>query len=194
MSKRMISLGVLWLGAAMLVAVAPPALASDSTSLSLTNTAVPVVAAPSDAIAADPDLAVPAAARVFPSSTSTVVGSVVFIDADEAGYFWSAARGDRVAETFSGPARVRVAVLKLDVVANTLCCGATVDWTVSINGTDVGQFQVTEGQTGPLTVRCRFPRITGGTYAVDMRVTNEVAGGEGRTRCATPAPDRTRSR
>ena len=44
----------------------------------------------------------------FPSSDSTVVGSVGFIDADEVGFFWSMQRGDRVSETFtfSGPSSI----------------------------------------------------------------------------------------
>ena len=39
--------------------------------------------------------------HVFPSATSTVVGSVGFIDGDEIGFFWSVARGDSVEENFT---------------------------------------------------------------------------------------------
>ena len=80
---------------------------------------------------------VPAAPYVFPSSTSTVVGSVGFIDADEVGYFWSASRGDSVAQSYSGPASVDGILMKVSVIQNVLNSGAHVDWMVSVNGVDV---------------------------------------------------------
>jgi len=119
------------------------------------------------------------AAQAFPSASSTVVGSVGFIDSVQCGYFWSVSRGDSVAETFSGPGRVKKAIFKLDVVSNALVATAFVNWTVSINGKDIGSFSITSGQLGPVTYKFTFPKITGGSYAVKMRVTNEVAGGEG---------------
>lgn len=170
-------------GFAIVLAMATPALASAHTSghvgFGVNNSATAVAvhrAATPAAHAVTP--AIPSTAA-FPSSSSTVVGSVGFIDSEQAGYFWSAARGDSVAETFTGPARVRKAILNLDVVENVLNAGATVDWTVSINGKNIGKFQVVEGQLGPLTEKFRFRRIIGPSYAVKMRVTNEVAGGEG---------------
>jgi hypothetical protein len=115
----------------------------------------------------------------FPSASSTVIGSVGFIDAEQVGYFWSAARGDSVAQTFSGPGSVKKAIFKLDVPDNGLAVGAEVDWTASINGTDIGSFVVNQGVTGPITEKFKFHKITGPKYDVKIRVTNEVAGGDG---------------
>jgi hypothetical protein len=94
----------------------------------------------------------------FPSSTSTVVGSIGFIDADEVGFFWTVHRGDRVSETFSGPSSVNRAILKVEVVRNVLVSAQEVDWNLEINGTVVGSFTVPSGFTGPLTLDvCRLP-------------------------------------
>jgi hypothetical protein len=120
-----------------------------------------------------------ATAHAFPSATSTVIASTGFIDDDEVGFFWSAARGDSVAETFSGPHAIKKAVLKLDVVENFLAVGAETDWAISINGKDVGTFRVVSGQAGPITKKVRFAKISGGTYSVKIRMTNEVASGDG---------------
>lgn len=116
---------------------------------------------------------------MFPSANSTVVGSVGFIDADEIGYFWSAARGDGVSETFNGPASVKGVGLKISVLSNALNNGAHVDWTVKINGVDVARFRVPEGYLGPVTLRRMFAPIAGPSYTVELRVLNEVAPGEG---------------
>jgi len=125
------------------------------------------------------DTGAPDAAKAFPSSTSSVIGSTGFIDDVQVGYFWSVSRGDSVAQTFSGPAKVKSAILKLDVVQNFLSGGAEVDWTLSINGKDVGSFVIGEGQTGPVTNTFKFAKIKGGSYDVKIRVTNEVPGGQG---------------
>lgn len=149
-------------GLAFAVAITTPAFASAQTA---------------PATSAHP-AAQPAAANEFPSSTSTVIGSIGFIDDYEVGYFWSAARGDSVEQTFSGPAAVRRAILKLDVTYNGLY-GSDEDWALSINGTDVGSFTITQGQTGPLKEVFKFHAIRGGTYDVKLRETNEVPGGDG---------------
>jgi hypothetical protein len=115
----------------------------------------------------------------FPSSTSTVVGSTGFIDDHQVGYFWSAARGDRVSQTVSGPAYVKKAILRVYVVTNALSNGAHVSWDLVINAHVVGHFNVAQGFTGPKTVNVTFHRIVGPSYDVTIRVTNEVAGGEG---------------
>src|SRR6478735_7993079 len=120
-----------------------------------------------------------AATHPFPSASSTVIASTGFIDGERCGYFWSASRGDSVAESFSGPARITKAVLKLDVTENFLAPPNTVDWTASINGKDIGSFSITVGQTGPVTEKFKFNRIKGGTYDVKIRVTNEVPSGGG---------------
>jgi len=166
-------------GLAIIVAMATPALANaqGTTSLrgSLHNggvTAVMTGAAHQSAPAI-------AAAQAFPSSSSTVIASTGFIDGDQVGYFWSVSRGDSVAQTFSGPNKIKKAIFKLDVPTNALAVGATVDWTASINGKDVGRFQVVSGQLGPFTEKFKFPKQTGGSYAVKIRVTNEVASGDG---------------
>jgi len=122
----------------------------------------------------------PAATHPFPSASSTVVASTGFIDGEKCGYFWSASRGDSVAESFSGPGKITRAVFKLDVTENFLAPPNTVDWTASINGKDVGSFSIAVGQTGPVTEKLHFNRIRGGgTYDVKIRVTNEVPGGGG---------------
>ena len=115
----------------------------------------------------------------FPSANSTVVASVGFIDADEVGYFWSAARGDLVSETFAGPFVVNRATLNVEVVQNVLNSGAEVDWAIEINGNFVGSFVVAEGFTGPILKTLKFPPMFGLLYTVTLRVTNEVPGGAG---------------
>jgi hypothetical protein len=115
----------------------------------------------------------------FPSDDSSVVGSVGFIDANQVGYFWSAARGDLVSETFAGPLGIYSVTLNLEVIENALNSGAFVDWDVEINGIVVGSFTVNQGFLGPFTQTYAFPRIAGPMYTVTLRVTNEVAGGQG---------------
>jgi hypothetical protein len=124
-------------------------------------------------------VAAPATTFEFPSSSSTVVGSVGFIDDEQVGYFWSASRGDRVSQTFSGPASVHKVVLKATVISNALNSGAHVDWNIEINSVIVARFRVREGFTGTFTVSRTFAPITGPSYDVTIRVTNEVAGGQG---------------
>jgi hypothetical protein len=115
----------------------------------------------------------------FPSANSTVIGSVGFINSCEVGYFWSVSRGDSVAQTFNGPASITKALLKAVVVQNVLNSGAHVDWTLSINGIDVGRFRVNQGVTGTISLGRTFAAITGPSYAIKIRVTNEVASGQG---------------
>jgi hypothetical protein len=115
----------------------------------------------------------------FPSGTSTVVGSVGFIDDHQVGYFWSSTRGDRVSQTVAGPNSVNKAILKIDVVSSSLTAGNHVDWGILINGHAVGTFSVAAGFTGPVTVKAHFAKILGPSYDVVIRVTNEVPGGGG---------------
>jgi hypothetical protein len=124
----------------------------------------------------------------FPSSNSTVVASVGFIDANQVGYFWSAARGDLVSETFAGPTVIYGATLNLEVIENALNSGAFVDWDVEINGVVVGSFTVNQGFIGPFTKQLSFPRIVGPMYTVTIRVTNEVAVGQGSHTLAYAGP------
>ena len=170
MSRRLVSFGIL--ATAAMVALAPTA-ALAGPSYGPSNTTAAVDGVPFSGTVG------PQAAEAFPSATSTVIGSTGFIDGEQVGYFWSASRGDSVAETFSGPAKIKKAILKLDVVQNFLSNGAHTDWTLSIDGTDVGSFVVNQGETGPITKKVRFPKLTGGSYDVKIRMTNEVAGGEG---------------
>jgi hypothetical protein len=153
--KKRFSLSLLSLVGAMLLVVAPPAVADD--------------------IDADG----PDSTHSFPSSSSTVVGSIGFIDDDEVGYFWSAARGDSVTEAFTGPMKIKKAVLDLDVVQNVLNSGAFVEWALSINGKDVGRFRVVEGQLGPVKHTFTFSKINGPNFTVKLRVLNEVPSGQG---------------
>ena len=116
----------------------------------------------------------------FPSADSTVVASVGFIDTDEVGWFWSVGRGDLVSETFSTSlGSISRAILEVDVIRNVLNSGAFVDWDIEINGVVVGSFTINEGFTAPVTVDVTFSPITGPVYDVTIRVTNEVAVGEG---------------
>jgi hypothetical protein len=122
---------------------------------------------------------IPTRAQAFPSATSTVIASEGFINGTEVGYFWSQARGDSVEQTLPCRAHVTRAVLKLSVPENTLS-GSNIDWTLSINGTDVGNFTITPGQTGPVTEHYSFARMsTGRSCDTKIRVTNEVPAGDG---------------
>jgi hypothetical protein len=69
--------------------------------------------------------------------------------------------------------------LKITVMFNNLNSGAHVDWSFEINGTPVGRFRVPQGYLGPITLRRQFAAIAGPNYAVVIRVTNEVAAGQG---------------
>jgi hypothetical protein len=115
----------------------------------------------------------------YPSSNSTIVGSVGFINAEEVGYFWSVSRGDSVTETFSAGPSIVGYKLDVDVVSNALNSGAFVNWNVLINGVLVDNFTVNEGFIGTVSRTASFPAIAGPNYTVQMRVTNEVAGGQG---------------
>ena len=116
----------------------------------------------------------------FPSSGSTVVGSVGFINTDEIGWFWSVARGDTVSETLSSSIdKIGGAILDIEVITNVLSTGAYVDWDVKIDGVVVDSFTVNDGFTGTIHKEMRFAPITGPDYNVELVVTNEVAGGEG---------------
>jgi hypothetical protein len=120
-----------------------------------------------------------AAGFSFPSASSSVIGSVGFIDADQVGYFWSAASGHSVAETFSGPAAITSYTLDVDVITNVLNSGAFVNWDVIINGVTVDNFTVVQGFLGTVSRSAGFAAIAGPTYAVSLKVTNVVAGGQG---------------
>jgi hypothetical protein len=119
----------------------------------------------------------------FPSNSSTVVGSVGSLNANEIGYFWSASRGDKVEQTFNaGYASVVGLTLDFDVTQNVLSGGAFVNWDVRVNGTSVGSWMRTDAQgTGHVSLSFSFAAIAGvaGNYTVGMHVTNEVASGFG---------------
>lgn len=115
----------------------------------------------------------------FPSDDSVVVGSVGFIDGEQVGYFWSVSRGDSVTESFSGPASITSYTLDVDVIENVLNSGAFVNWDVIINGVTVDNFTVNEGFLGTVSRSESFAAIAGPSYDVELRVTNEVAGGQG---------------
>jgi hypothetical protein len=88
-------------------------------------------------------------------------------------------RGDSVSQTVHGPASIRKAILKVDVVSNVLTAGNEVDWDFFINGVKVGNFQVVSGTTGLVRFRTGFPKILGPNYTILLKVTNEVPGGGG---------------
>jgi hypothetical protein len=117
----------------------------------------------------------------FPSGGSTVVGSIGFIDGDEIGYFWSAARGDKVEETFADPLLwVDRAIFDFGVPTNVLST-TPVDWDVLINSTVVGSFGIGVGFSGPVHLDLPFAPIgnIGGQYTVAFAVTNQVPDGGG---------------
>jgi hypothetical protein len=93
---------------------------------------------------------VQAATFEFPSSSSTVV-SGGGAPSNSVGYFWSEARGDKVEQTFVGPSIIDHALLTVQPTQNSLTTGNTVDWTLSINGVDVGTFSVAPGENSALS-------------------------------------------
>lgn len=122
-----------------------------------------------------------AGVHTFPSASSTVVGSTGFITPTEVGFFWSAARGDSVQQTFADPLGV-VSGLTLDMVIprNSLTAGNFVNWAVELNGTEVGMFTVPSGQTGPISNTFSFaPIASPGSYQVRVEARNTVPGGGG---------------
>jgi hypothetical protein len=114
----------------------------------------------------------------FPSSSSTVVASGGS-PAGTVGYFWSKARGDKVSQAFVGPSYIEHAALTVQPSTNSLLLGSEVDWTLSINGVDIGSFVVPPGTTSPIVFERSFTAMPGPNYAVEMRVTNEVGSGQG---------------
>jgi hypothetical protein len=122
-----------------------------------------------------------AALHSFPSNGSAVVGSVGFVNGAEAGYFWSAARGDKVTETFADPLlSVDRAILDFAVQSNVLA-NTPVQWNVLLNSTVVGNFQINPGFTGPSHQDFTFAPIAniGGQYSIAFVVTNEIGFGGG---------------
>lgn len=176
--NRLAHVGVLSLLAVGLVGITPSTAGAAGVD-ARTNSAV-ASGSPATVSGVEASPAVePGATYAFPSADSVVVASTGFIDDVQVGYFWSSARGDSVSETFAGPRRIKRAVLDVEVVENFLNNGAQVDWDIVINGKVVGKFTVSEGEVGPIKKNVTFPRIRGGEYDVTIRVTNEVAAGEG---------------
>lgn len=122
-----------------------------------------------------------AATFSFPTSGSTIVGSVGEIDPTQIGYFWSATRGDLVSETFADPAAfVTTLDLDLTVPQNVLHSGNTVNWDVILNGITVGNFSIVQGFLGDFVQSYSFAPIASlGGYTVTLEVTNTVPGGGG---------------
>lgn len=122
-----------------------------------------------------------AGVHTYPSAGSSVVGSVGFINPDEVGYFWSAARGDSVQETLADSLPI-VSQIKLDLVVpfNGLSAGNQVNWAVELNGTEVGTFSVGQGVTGPISHTFDFAGISSpGSYTLRIEARNTVPGGGG---------------
>ncbi len=115
----------------------------------------------------------------FPSDDSIVVASTGFLDAEQVGYFWSVSRGDSVTETFAGPPTVSAFSLDVDVIENFLNSGAFCNWDVIINGVTVDNFTVNEGFVDTVSRSQSFNPIAGPDYTVEIRMTNEVPGGQG---------------
>ena len=115
----------------------------------------------------------------FPSGDSAVAGNAAFISDVEVGFFWSAAAGDSVSQTFRASECIRQAILDIEVLNNSLSEGAFVTWELVINGVVVGSFNVESGFTGEITEAFTFPAIFGPEYQVELRVANEVPVGDG---------------
>ncbi len=118
----------------------------------------------------------------FPSESSSVVGSLGFINDEEIGWFWSVGRGDMVSESFADPlVWVDRAIFDFAVPTNVLNNEAQVDWDILINDVTIGSFTINEGFTGSVLLDLSFAPIAtdGGLYEVTLLVTNEVPGGYG---------------
>jgi hypothetical protein len=112
----------------------------------------------------------------FPSASSTVVGSVGFIDATQVGYFWSKARGDSVTQTFvTTETNVTRAVFDFITPFNDLI-GFNVDWNVLLNGALIGTFSIAPGESHQIHLDFSFAPITGPSYTVRFEVTSESGG------------------
>jgi len=114
----------------------------------------------------------------FPSASSAIVGSVGFIDGEQAGYFWDNFRGDGASETVSGPASISSYSLDVDLPSNALNNGNVVNWDMVINGTVVDSFTVNVGDA-LISRSASFGSIAGPSYTLELRVTNQVPGGGG---------------
>jgi hypothetical protein len=114
----------------------------------------------------------------FPSSSSAVV-SDGGAPAGQVGYFWTKERGDKVSQSFAGPPSVNHVALTLQPSVNTIQPGIELDWTLSINGVDVGAFVLHPGETAPIVFDRVFAPLTGPSYTVEIRVTNVVPSGGG---------------
>ncbi len=119
-----------------------------------------------------------AATFEFPSSASTVISSGGTTPG-QVGSFWSKARGDEVSQTFAGPSYIDHATLTVQPASNTLKPKGEVDWTLSINGVDVGSFVVPAESFTPIVLDRSFPLLAGPGYAAKIRVTNETVLGGG---------------
>lgn len=139
----------------------------------------PNTSQPSDDAGSKNPFSSPEDVFTFPSALSIVVGSVGFIDAEQVGFFWSVARGDSVTQTFAGPPTINQYSLDVDVISNGLNNGAFVNWDVLINSVVVDNFTVNEGFLGTVSRSAGFAAMGGPNYTVELRVTNEVAGGQG---------------
>lgn len=115
----------------------------------------------------------------FPSDLSSVTASVGHM-APEVGYFWSAARGDQVSQTFAGTGVFGATSLKLDILVSQNVLKDHVDWDVYVNGVDVGDWTWTAAQgTGYMHETYNFAAIAGDSYEIKLAVKNEVPDGWG---------------
>ena len=117
----------------------------------------------------------------YPSNLSTVIDSGVN-PAGEFGFFWSAARGDSISQTFTGTGLTSVNSLALSFgIDDVLLPGNETDWSVQVNGIQVGTWVWTDALgSGTLNQSYSFAPITGnGTYTLRMAVTNEVPTNKG---------------
>ena len=124
----------------------------------------------------------------FPSLTSTVIDSGGNTGAQYC-CFWESSRGDSITQTYTGTGLNSVIGLDLSFMVsfNVLAPGNAVDWSVLLNGIQVGTFSWTAAEgTGIDNLAFAFAPISGGgTYSIAMDVTNIVPSGDGSIGIAT---------
>ena len=117
----------------------------------------------------------------FPSPSSSVVASVGH-SGPNVEYFWSAAMGHQVSQTFAGTGVFNAVSLELNILVskNVLAPGNSVQWDVFVNGIDVGDWSWSDASgTGYMHQTYGFAPIAGDTYTVLMAVKNTVPDGAG---------------
>jgi hypothetical protein len=134
----------------------------------------------------------PANAQTYSDSFATVAstGTGVSFNGTSWGFFFNL--GNSVEQTYGTTSlnSVNSLDLDIDITNNVLLNAAFVNFDIRVNGTTVDSFTVNEGFTGNLFRSASFAPIAGlgdgDDYTVLLIETNQVAGGEGSVRVASP--------